>query len=99
MSPHDATVPQRSGDMNPLWSQVLHEIACRPYAGASRSHREELETGSDFSARCSGAHGEMAEWFKAAVLKTAVGASSPWVRIPLSPPIAAQTPPNSTSVS
>ena len=28
----------------------------------------------------------MAEWFKAAVLKTAVGESSPWVRIPLSPP-------------
>ena len=28
----------------------------------------------------------MAEWFKAAVLKTAVGASPPWVRIPLSPP-------------
>ena len=28
----------------------------------------------------------MAEWFKAAVLKTAVGASPPWVRIPPSPP-------------
>ena len=28
----------------------------------------------------------MAEWFKAAVLKTAVGASSPWVRIPPCPP-------------
>ncbi|GAA0741479.1 hypothetical protein GCM10009075_22480 [Sphingomonas trueperi] len=28
----------------------------------------------------------MAEWFKAAVLKTAVGASSPWVRIPPPPP-------------
>ena len=34
--------------------------------------------------------GEMAEWFKAAVLKTAVGSRSPWVRIPLSPPIAVQ---------
>ncbi len=31
-------------------------------------------------------YGEMAEWFKAAVLKTAVGVSLPWVRIPLSPP-------------
>jgi hypothetical protein len=31
--------------------------------------------------------GEMAEWFKAAVLKTAVGATPPWVRIPLSPPL------------
>ena len=30
--------------------------------------------------------GEMAERFKAAVLKTAVGSSPPWVRIPLSPP-------------
>ena len=28
----------------------------------------------------------MAEWFKAAVLKTAVGESSPWVRIPPCPP-------------
>ena len=31
-------------------------------------------------------NGEVAEWFKAAVLKTAVGASPPWVRIPPSPP-------------
>src|ERR1044071_5519099 len=30
--------------------------------------------------------GWVAEWFKAAVLKTAVGASSPWVRIPPLPP-------------
>jgi hypothetical protein len=30
----------------------------------------------------------MAEWFKAAVLKTAAGASPPWVRIPLLPPMA-----------
>jgi hypothetical protein len=28
----------------------------------------------------------MAEWFKAAVLKTAVVEIPPWVRIPLSPP-------------
>ena len=34
----------------------------------------------------SGAHGEVAEWFKAAVLKTAVGSRPPWVRIPPSPP-------------
>jgi hypothetical protein len=31
-------------------------------------------------------NGRVAEWFKAAVLKTAVGASSPWVRIPPLPP-------------
>src|SRR5205814_2638390 len=31
--------------------------------------------------------GEVAEWFKAAVLKTAVGSRPPWVRIPPSPPI------------
>jgi hypothetical protein len=31
-------------------------------------------------------HGRVAEWFKAAVLKTAVGASPPWVRIPPLPP-------------
>jgi hypothetical protein len=30
--------------------------------------------------------GEVVEWFKAAVLKTAVVARSPWVRIPPSPP-------------
>jgi len=29
----------------------------------------------------------VAEWFKAAVLKTAVGESPPWVRIPPLPPI------------
>ena len=34
----------------------------------------------------SGDAGRVAEWFKAAVLKTAVGASSPWVRIPPLPP-------------
>ena len=32
--------------------------------------------------------GGMAERFKAPVLKTGVGASSPWVRIPLPPPLA-----------
>jgi hypothetical protein len=31
--------------------------------------------------------GGVAEWFKAPVLKTGVGASSPWVRIPPPPPI------------
>ena len=36
--------------------------------------------------------GEMAEWFKAAVLKTAVGLRPPWVRIPLSPPVIAISP-------
>jgi hypothetical protein len=30
----------------------------------------------------------VAEWFKATVLKTVVGGSSPWVRIPPCPPIA-----------
>src|SRR5881275_1579561 len=30
--------------------------------------------------------GEVAEWFKAAVLKTAVGSRPPWVRIPPCPP-------------
>jgi hypothetical protein len=31
--------------------------------------------------------GRVAEWFKAAVLKTAVGGSPPWVRIPPRPPL------------
>ena len=30
----------------------------------------------------------MAEWFKAAVLKTAVGSRPPWVRMPPRPPYA-----------
>ena len=35
--------------------------------------------------------GGMAERFKAPVLKTGVGASSPWVRIPLPPPFQNRT--------
>jgi hypothetical protein len=31
-------------------------------------------------------YGEMTEWLKVAVLKTAVPETVPWVRIPLSPP-------------
>ena len=34
--------------------------------------------------------GRVAEWFKAAVLKTAVGVSPPWVRIPPHPPDCAE---------
>jgi hypothetical protein len=34
-----------------------------------------------------GATGRVVEWFKAPVLKTGVGASSPWVRIPPLPPV------------
>ena len=37
--------------------------------------------------RQGGANGEMAERFKAPVLKTGEGSNLPWVRIPLSPPI------------
>ncbi len=37
-------------------------------------------------------HGEMAEWSNATVLKTVVAAMSPWVRIPLSPPLKNITP-------
>src|SRR3989339_862380 len=40
----------------------------------------EIDTSSNYL------NGEMAEWFKAAVLKTVVDESPPWVRIPLSPP-------------
>ena len=39
-----------------------------------------------FPAAARGRTGEVAEWFKAPVLKTGVGASLPWVRIPPSPP-------------
>lgn len=40
------------------------------------------DAGADIAARS----GQVAEWFKAAVLKTAVGESLPWVRIPPCPP-------------
>ena len=49
-----------------------------PYTASARSVR---------SAECrSSTSGRVAEWFKAAVLKTAVGESPPWVRIPPRPP-------------
>ncbi|SON88137.1 hypothetical protein XFF6166_860002 [Xanthomonas citri pv. fuscans] len=35
--------------------------------------------------------GEMAERFKAPVLKTGEGSNLPWVRIPLSPPVASKS--------
>jgi hypothetical protein len=44
-------------------------------------------------------YGEMAEWFKAAVLKTAVGLRPPWVRIPLSPPDTKRAPKGAFFVS
>ena len=36
---------------------------------------------------CRNAYGWVAEWFKALVLKTSVGATLPWVRIPPHPPV------------
>jgi hypothetical protein len=38
-----------------------------------------------------GSHGSVAEWFKALVLKTSVGGTPPWVRIPPLPPLAPET--------
>jgi hypothetical protein len=50
--------------------------------------RRQLQAASSCGSQVVGlACGEVAEWFKAAVLKTAVGSRSPWVRIPPSPPI------------
>ena len=46
--------------------------ACQPTAEARHDQTTE--------------YGEMAERFKAPVLKTGVAAMPPWVRIPLSPP-------------
>ena len=66
--------------------------------------RFDIGTEEQTPARCSRAKclwavmfGRVAEWFKAAVLKTAVGESLPWVRIPPLPPAifgAAQRPHN-----
>ena len=47
----------------------------RPAASMARVEGDRLVTS-----------GRVAEWFKAAVLKTAVGATPPWVRIPPLPP-------------
>ena len=50
--------------------------------GANRSKA----TGREYPKWLKNHSGGMAERFKAPVLKTGVGASSPWVRIPLPPP-------------
>jgi hypothetical protein len=35
-------------------------------------------------------YGEVSEWFKDLLLKSSVGGTLPWVRIPLSPPLLSQ---------
>src|SRR4051794_28196812 len=63
-------------------ASLVHRVACtawlcRRYAASDLKERWPIIGASD---------GWVAEWFKAAVLKTAVGASPPWVRIPPHPP-------------
>ena len=55
------------------------------YREADKKAAPRLAPGT-LSGLCALPQGQVAEWFKAAVLKTAVGGSSPWVRIPPCPP-------------
>ena len=67
-----------------------HPLACRPLYNARPDHQVDgnnAPKGPPFRATMPALSGSVAEWFKAAVLKTAVGVSLPWVRIPLSPPL------------
>jgi hypothetical protein len=62
-----------------------------PFFGHNRRFTQIAENAKLLSSSCSLClcgefSGGMAEWFKAAVLKTAGGASCPWVRILLPPP-------------
>ena len=80
--------------------QGLKGFETRPWAGQTCGlrgrhglcrvqRRREPQGPSAFERQGAGAadFGGMVEWFKAPVLKTGVGASSPWVRIPLPPPL------------
>ena len=53
---------------------------------AMRAHHLRLPSQTAM-ARGHNSSGQVAEWFKATVLKTVVGGSSPWVRIPPCPPL------------
>ena len=58
----------------------------RTTIASGKAHPSSDETGFGMTGVETSDNGEMAERFKAAVLKTAVGLRPPWVRIPLSPP-------------
>ena len=62
---------------------------------AENAYRNNRRFGSVENRRVLRTVGRVAEWFKAAVLKTAVGESSPWVRIPPLPPRILSVYPNS----
>ncbi len=79
----------------------IQEDAAAKVDAALRAAIEKVAAGHDSKAFATGgfpllaqwrlfqllqALGRVAEWFKAAVLKTAVGATPPWVRIPPLPP-------------
>jgi hypothetical protein len=82
----------------PVSCDAWRQVGAKPSHGSCVDGRNETWP---FAARRGQAHralapvapgdprsGEVAEWFKAPVLKTGVGASLPWVRIPPSPPVA-----------
>src|SRR5262249_19241932 len=92
--------PPRKPIPTPWWLRLTRRpLSGRRPASSSGKHRIEIlrlswgRRGRNRKAckRCclcaiEGRSGEVAEWFKAPVLKTGVGASLPWVRIPPSPP-------------
>ncbi len=67
---------------------ILEQIGRRPEKVVGlrfTANSEKVKLMAQFSLRVFAVIGGMAEWLKAAVLKTAGGASSPWVRILLPP--------------
>ena len=66
---------------------VVIPDALRPFMDGASSDQGKLgSSGSPVRGSCTVSRGEMAEWFKAAVLKTVGSERGPGVRIPLSPP-------------
>ena len=64
---------------------ILSKISVKCYGSTAVS--KTAGEGSTPSTGASKEFGRVAEWFKASVLKTDVGESLPWVRIPLLPPV------------
>ena len=77
-----AVVPEAGG----LRAPGIGLFGGRRGAFLSPPARPCIGSGAELPHRGPAISGGMVEWFKAPVLKTGVGASPPWVRIPLPPP-------------
>src|SRR5690606_20549949 len=80
-----------SGPASRAACRACDNVLTPPTGGAAPGRRTRRRPGGvrrgRWASRVGSAVGEMAEWFKAPVLKTGEGSNLPWVRIPLSPPI------------